>query len=102
MSRRFFQLIVLLLPVMFSGAVSAQQFKPELVIQRGHSSAIFDVNYSPDGKLLLSGTQLGDARLWDVETGAMLRSFTGGLENCKAQFVLNGRLILLTDLASSS
>ncbi len=44
----------------------------------GHSSRIDDVAFSPDGKILLTGSHYDKtARLWDVATGAEIRRFQG-------------------------
>ncbi len=47
--------------------------RPQLVLDSAPRS-IFCVDWSPDGKLLASGTSFGAVRLWDAHTGALLRA----------------------------
>ncbi|MDX2203614.1 MAG: hypothetical protein NW223_12755 [Hyphomicrobiaceae bacterium] len=57
----------------------AQTSSPiEIVPQIGHSGSVTAVAMSPDGRLMLSGSEVDNvAKLWDVETGLLLRAFTG-------------------------
>ena len=52
----------------------------ELVIQRGHSDGVNSVSFSPDGRLLASGSWDGTIKLWDVETKKEIGSLTGHSE----------------------
>ncbi|MFC1679387.1 caspase family protein [Elusimicrobiota bacterium] len=51
--------------------------KPELNTQGGHSSLLFAIGMSPDGRFALTGSDDSTARIWDAESGIELRSFTG-------------------------
>jgi WD40 repeat protein/serine/threonine protein kinase/DNA-binding XRE family transcriptional regulator len=43
----------------------------------GHTSAVTGLAFSPDGRLALSGSTDQTARLWDVQSGQLLRTLTG-------------------------
>ena len=43
---------------------------------RGHNARVFALAFSPDGRLLLTGDSATDAKLWDVETGRELVSWS--------------------------
>jgi WD40 repeat protein len=47
------------------------------VIQTGHSSAITAEAFSADGRLLLSGSEDGTLKLWEVTTGREIRTLAG-------------------------
>src|SRR5215831_17484140 len=43
----------------------------------GHTSEIFGVAFSPDGKYILTGSNDWTARLWNIQTGRVTRTFIG-------------------------
>ena len=65
--------IALLLVTSF--AVAAQQ--PELVVQTGHAGVVSSVAFSPDGRLIASGSWDSTIKLWDAATCNQLRSLEG-------------------------
>ena len=50
--------------------------KPREPIE-GHAGEVLSVAFSPDGKRALSGSADKTVKLWDVETGDLLRTFEG-------------------------
>lgn len=48
---------------------------PELIVRQGHSIVVNSVAFSPNGKILASGSWDGTVRLWDVAEGTELRVF---------------------------
>src|SRR6266850_8451093 len=51
--------------------------RPELVIQTGHSLGVTAVAFSPDNKLLASGSVDNTVKLWDVAARQELRTLKG-------------------------
>jgi len=57
--------------------VQTKRYKPELVVQTGHSSDISSIAFSPNGKIVASGSFDNTIKLWDKETGKELRTLYG-------------------------
>ncbi|PKN70100.1 MAG: hypothetical protein CVU54_06825 [Deltaproteobacteria bacterium HGW-Deltaproteobacteria-12] len=65
--------------------------KPETFVQIGHTSSINTIDLSPDGKWLLSGSDDDTIKLWDAESGRLVRTFKDS-ENVEfAAFLPGGR-----------
>ena len=43
----------------------------------GHSDTVFSVDFSPDGKSIVSGSEDNLVKIWDAEPGAEVSSFVG-------------------------
>ncbi len=79
--KRYAYLFATTLFVVCCAAVAEAQ-KPELVVQAGHASPVRAVAFSPDGRLLVSGSggtgfallEVSVVKLWDAATGTELRT----------------------------
>jgi WD40 repeat protein len=77
------------------GASSPNGPVAKIVTQLGHARQVNSAVFSPDGKLVLSGSDDNALKLWDVASGRELRSFTGhGATVTSVAISPNGRLAL--------
>ncbi|RKZ88364.1 MAG: hypothetical protein DRR19_12605, partial [Candidatus Parabeggiatoa sp. nov. 1] len=67
--------IILLLLGLAGTAAHAQA--PKIVLQLGHLSTVLSVAYSPDGQTVVSGSYDKTVKLWEVNTGRLLKTFHG-------------------------
>jgi len=88
-------LMAALLPESVLAQSGTDAVQPELIRSLGHSGFVKTVEYSPDGKFVLTGSSAGTALLWDLDTGLELRRFEiPGLYLHAAAFSPDGRTAL--------
>jgi WD40 repeat protein len=59
----------------------------------GHTSTVNSVAFSPDGRLLASGSDDGTIKLWEVATGNLVRTLTGNDPVGSIAFSPDGRFL---------
>lgn len=52
----------------------------EMLVATGHEKRIYRAVFSPDGTRFLTGSADRSARLWDAQTGALIKSYQGHLK----------------------
>ncbi len=80
---------------LFSQQSATNSSKPELVLPLGHIDPIVSCEFSPDGKTVLTGAEDHTAKIWDVVSGRILKSFNGHTTTVThARFSPDGKTIL--------
>lgn len=49
--------------------------RPDIFVQKGHSTNVSAIDFSPDGKYLVSGSDDKNIKLWEAGTGREIRTF---------------------------
>ncbi len=84
MTRALFSFFLML--IVFSG--NPQQ--PKLMLPIGHTERVVSAKFSPDGKMAITVSTDGTAKLWETESGKLLKDFKSGGD---------ASLVLVTDAA---
>jgi hypothetical protein len=88
---KLFALCLLLSGLSINAAAQEVAVYPQL----GHSGNVSSVAFSPDGKQILSGSYDNTIKLWDVNTGREIRTFSGHLSRVwSVAFSPDGKQIL--------
>jgi len=96
MYKRLF--IVILLMNVFCSTSHCQQ--PRLVLPVGHTAAVISTYFSPDGKYAVTVSLDGTAKLWEANTGMLIKDFriSGDASIIKAdaaRFSADGKLLVI-------
>jgi len=84
--------IAIAIILFFNSLLPAQEV--ELVVQQGHSSSVYTVSFSPDGKIIASGSSDNTVKLWETGSGSLLRTLKGHSNSVSAvSFSPDGKII---------
>src|SRR5450432_596182 len=74
----------------------------QVVIQAGHAAALTAVAASADGRFIVSGSMDESVKIWDVGSGAEVRTFAGQglLWPTAVAFSASGERVLISDVDS--
>jgi WD40 repeat protein len=67
-------LVVIFAILIISNPAMADE-KTETYIQQGHSSYVTSIDFSPDGKYIISGSDDKTLKLWDISSGREIRTY---------------------------
>lgn len=73
-------LLIVVLQLLFIPTSTQEEQKAELVVQTGHTAFIKTIAFSPDGKLLASGSYDKTIKLWEMPGGNELTTLRGHTE----------------------
>jgi WD40 repeat protein len=84
---------ILLVAAGNSGQVGLSQGQPVRTLT-GHTDWVLSVAFSPDGRLLASGSDDETIKLWEVASGSLVRTLTGHTHWVRSvAFSPDGRLL---------
>jgi WD40 repeat protein len=92
------QFLILLITLSLNTFTATGQNKLELVLQSGHSGNVHSIDFSFDGKYLVSADRNSITLLWELETGRLLKrlNIDGGSD--QVEFNSKGKLLVARNL----
>lgn len=98
MKFRYISLFILFFSLVFSKASLTAQV-PELILPIGHSGALLDASFSPDGKRIATASDDRTVKIWNTENGRLLLTIDGFTNMSKVRTVIfspDGKSIMTT------
>jgi WD40 repeat protein len=68
---------IILFLFIISSQLFSQQETLKIIVQSGHYAPVMSIDYSADGKFIITGSKDKTLKLWEVATGREIRTFTG-------------------------
>lgn len=68
-------IVIIVLSITMIGSASAQSPYSEAIQLIGHSSTIRSIDFSRDGRRVVTGSDDGSVKVWDATTGSLLYSY---------------------------
>jgi len=69
-----------------TGEQAVKRYRPELVVQTGHSEPPFSITFSPDGKLVASASR-SEVLVWDARNGKQLRTVVASSTHHRIEYI---------------
>jgi hypothetical protein len=68
---------LIILTIFIQRVMTQELFDTETFLRSGHTDEIYALSFSPDGTRIVSGSADNTVKMWDVESGRVIRTFQG-------------------------